>query len=312
MRFFEIMANIAPMKGITSILSLWALLALLTGCGDAPDKPSDTLSSGTIDISVDETYKPIIEQQLIVFDSSFPEANINAHYKPESQCIEDFLNGKAKMILVTRELSAEETKLLQEKKIIPTSLPIAKDAVAIIINNASSDTALSISTIKGILTGDYVKKYTVVFDAQGSSTLRYMLDSLIPGKKLADNVYAAKGNDSVIHYVANNPNAIGFVGVSYISDFADPEGLAFIKDVRVVSVLHDSLQKFYEPYQAYIAPDWYPLTRNLYYIHRETYPGLATGFANFLAKDRGQLIFKQARLFPLRSNIIFRQAEVNP
>eukprot|EP01012_Entosiphon_sulcatum_P064505 TRINITY_DN93334_c0_g1_i1.p1 TRINITY_DN93334_c0_g1~~TRINITY_DN93334_c0_g1_i1.p1 ORF type:complete len:209 (+),score=27.60 TRINITY_DN93334_c0_g1_i1:659-1285(+) len=197
------------------------------------------------------------------------------------------------------------------KKVVPTSLAVAKDAVAVIFNNTSADTVLSESQLKGILTGVYKKKYTVVFDNQGSSTLRYVTDSLIPGQKLGANVFAAKGNDSVIKYVANNPDAIGFVGVSYVSDYNDIEGLAFIKDVKVAAIVHDSLQKEYKPYQAYIAPNWYPLTRNLYFIHRETYPGLATGLANFLSKERGQLIFKQARLFPLRSNIIFREAQIN-
>ena len=96
-----------------------------------------------------------------------------------------------------------------------------------------------------------------------------------------------------------------------MSDYNDPEGLAFIKNVKVVSVLNDKSLKPYLPYQAYIAPNDYPLTRNLYYIHRQTYPGIAVGFGNFLGKERGQLIFKQARLFPLRMNIIFRSAEVN-
>jgi phosphate transport system substrate-binding protein len=80
----------------------------------------------------------------------------------------------------------------------------------------------------------------------------------------------------------------------------------------VASIFNDKLGKSYKPYQAYIAPNWYPLTRKLFYINKETYPGLGTGFANFLAKDRGQLIFKQARLFPLRSDVIFREASVNP
>lgn len=306
------MANIASMTGMKKIISLLISVVLLTGCtNDNQNKPTDTLVSGTIDIAVDETYRPVIEQQLIVFDSSFPDAHINVHYKSETECISDFLNEKVKMILVTRELSAEEMKLLAERKVVPSSLPIAKDAVAVIVNNASEDTLMSKSMIQGILTGTYKKKYTVVVDNQGSSTVRYMLDSLIPGEKLGANVFAAKGHDSVINYVANNPGAIGFVGVSYVSDFTDQEGLAFIKTVKVVSVMHDSLQKFYEPYQAFIAPEWYPLTRKLYYIHRETYPGLATGLATFLSKERGQLIFKQARLFPLRTNIIFRTAEIN-
>lgn len=274
-------------------------------------KETDTLSSGSISISVDETYRPIVEEQIKVFDSSFPEGHITVHYKPEAECIKDFLNDSARLILVTRDLTADEKKYCEQKKLVPTALAVAKDAVAVILNNSSSDTALSIETLKGILTGKYKKKYTVVFDNQGSSTLRYMMDSLLKGEQLGANVFAAKGNDSVIAYIAKNPDAIGFVGVSYVSDYNDPEGLAFINTVRIAEIYNDSLQKFYKPYQAYIAPDYYKLTRNLFYINRETYPGLGTGFANFLTRERGQLIFKQARLFPLRTNIIFREAQVN-
>lgn len=299
-------------NALKNIVLCAGLAVFAASCGeDKTKQPTDTLSSGTIDISVDETYRPIVEQQMRVFDSSFPEAHVNVHYKPEAECIKDFLNDKAKLILVTRELTTDEKKMLEDKKVVPTSLAVAKDAVAVIFNNASADTVLSESQLKGILTGVYKNKYTVVFDNQGSSTLRYVTDSLIPGQKLGANVFAAKGNDSVIKYVANNPNAIGFVGVSYVSDYSDIEALAFVKDVKVAAIVHDSLQKEYKPYQAYIAPNWYPLTRNLYFIHRETYPGLATGLANFLSKERGQLIFKQARLFPLRSNIIFREAQIN-
>ncbi len=295
----------------TCILALLCSIFLIACDSNEVKKQTDTLSSGSITICVDETYRPIVEEQMKVFDSSFPDAHITVRYKPETECINDFLNDSARLILVTRDLSAEEKKYCEEKKMVPTALPIAKDAVAVILNNSSSDTSLSIETLKGILTGKYKKKYTVVFDNQGSSTLRYMMDSLLKSEPLGANVYAAKGNDSVIAYIAQNPDAIGFVGVSYVSDYNDPEGLAFIHTVRVAEVYHDSLQQFYKPYQAYIAPNYYKLTRNLYYIHRETYPGLGTGFANFLSKERGQLIFKQARLFPLRTNIIFREAEVN-
>jgi phosphate transport system substrate-binding protein len=190
-------------------------------------------------------------------------------------------------------------------------MAVAKDAIAVILHPSSGDTILSVDQLKGILTGQYKTKYTVVFDNQGSSTVRYMLDSLIPGEKLGANVFAAKNNKDVIDYVAKNPEAIGFVGVSYVSDFSDPEGLAFIKNVSIAAMLDDSLRNFYKPYQAYIAQGLYPLTRNLYYIKGETYPGLASGFSNFLAAERGQLIFKQARLFPLRSNVIIREASVN-
>ena len=285
---------------------------LFSACGDENrNKPTDTLSSGNIDISVDETYKPIIEEQLKVFDSSFPEAHIKSNYKAEADCIKDFMDGKARLILVTRDLSANERQVLEANKVVATTLPLAKDAIAIILNKEAADSTFSISALQGILTGAYAKKYTVVFDHQGSSTVRYMLDSLIPGEKLGSGVFAAKSNEEVIDYVAKNPDAIGFIGVSYVSDFSDPEGLAFINSVKIASIWNDSMQQAYKPYQAYIAQGYYPMTRNLYYINRETYPGLGTGLANFLSRERGQLIFKQARLFPLRSNIVLREAAIS-
>ncbi|MCB0700516.1 MAG: substrate-binding domain-containing protein [Chitinophagales bacterium] len=275
------------------------------------DGPKDTISSGEINISVDETYTPVIKEQIKVFDSSYPEATINASYKPEAECINDFLTGNARLILVTRDLTDQEKQSLESQKVISTSMAVAKDAVAVILNKNADDSVLSISALQGILTGQYKKDYTVVFDGQGSSTLRFMLDSIIPGEKLGKNVFATNSNDSVIQYVANNPNAIGFVGVSHVSDFDDPAGLAFINSIKVASIYNDSLEKAYQPYQAFIAPEWYPLTRKLYYIHKETYYGLATGFSKFLREQRGQLIFKQSRLFPNKVNVIFREAQLN-
>ena len=285
---------------------------ILTGCGDDTPKHPDTLSTGTIDISVDETYRPVIEEQLKVFDSSFPEAKITAHYKSESECLKDFFDNKARLVLVTRELSKDEKTFCEQKQIVPSTLKLAKDAVAVVLNPAAPDTILNVNTVKGILTGVYKKKYTVVFDNQGSSTLRYIQDSLLKGEQLGANVFAAKGNKEVIDYVAKNPDAIGFVGVSYVGILSDSTGVnEFINKVRVMGILNDSAGIAYKPYQAFIGLKLYPFTRTLYCINRETYPGLGTGFANFLYGGRGQLIFAHSGFLPLQMNMVIRDAAIN-
>lgn len=300
------------MQKLKSIYLLSFASIVIAACNNNAPQHTDTLSAGTIDITVDETYKPVIEEQLKVFDSSYPDAHINVHYKPETDCFKDFFDNKTHLILVTRPLTAAEKDLCEQKHIAPSQLPLAKDAVAVIVNNASPDSLLGLSEIKGILTGVYKKKYTVVFDNQGSSTVRYILDSLLHSDKLGSNVFAAKSNKEVVDYVMKNENAIGFVGLSFVSDTVDTANTgAFIKSVKVVSIRNDSAQQYYQPYQAYIALKLYPLTRDLYYINHEAYPGLGTGFANFLARERGQLIFAHAHLFPLRMNIVIRDAEIN-
>ncbi len=299
------------MRSSAYLFSVLFLSVFILSCDDRPKHP-DTLGTGVIDISADETYQPIIEEQKKVFDSSYPDAKVTIHYKPESECFKDYFDNKARIILVTRELTKAEKDLCLQKQIYATSLSLARDAVAVIVNNEAADSILDMATLKGILMGVYKTRYTVVFDNQGSSTLRYITESVLKGDTLGKNVFAAKGNKEVVDYVIKNPAAIGFVGLSYVSDSTDPANTgAFIKSVKVVAIKNDSTREFLQPYQAYIALKTYPLTRTIYYINSESYPGLGTGFANFLAGQRGQLVFFHAHLFPTRSEMIIRQAEIN-
>lgn len=281
-------------------------------CQEKDGAPKDTPNSGSIKIAVDETYKPVIEQQMHVFDSSFPEAHIEVSYKSEAECIKDYLEGKVRLILVTRELTDEENEYCKSRQIVPKSLAIARDAVAVIVNRNDADSMFGIAKLKGILSGEATVKRNVVFDNGGSSTLRFIQDSILKGLPLGKNVFAAHGNDSVVNYVASNPGAIGIVGLSYVSNDTDINNTgAFISRVTVAHVYNDSTREYLQPYQAYIALRSYPLSRNLFYIKNETHQGLGTGFANFLSRDRGQLIFHHAHLFPLRTSIVIREAAVN-
>jgi phosphate transport system substrate-binding protein len=295
---------------LSSLLIAWASLSV-TACREDAHTPKDTPNSGTIDISVDETYKPVIEEQLHVFDSSNPDAHINVQYKSEAECIKDYLAGRVRLILVTRDLSDAEKKYCEGRQIVPTSVAIARDAVAVIVNPQSADTAFGLAELRGMLTGQYKEPYNVVFDNSGSSTLRFIQDSILKGQPLGKNVFAANGNDSVVNYVAHNPKSIGFVGLSYVSSDTDANNTgAFISKIRVAAIYNDSTHEYLQPYQAYIALRSYPLSRNLYYIKNETHMGLGTGFANFLSRDRGQLIFAHAHLFPLKLSIVIRATEV--
>ncbi|MHB1921065.1 MAG: PstS family phosphate ABC transporter substrate-binding protein, partial [Chitinophagaceae bacterium] len=153
-------------------------------------------------------------------------------------------------------------------------------------------------------------RYQIVFDDANSSTYRYVLDSINLGKPLPSSARAAKGSENVVNYVAQNKNAIGVIGVSWISDPADSLGFSFLQKIRVVAIKGDGEVDYFKPYQAYIALKSYPLTRAFYFILREAYSGLGTGFANFLGGNAGQLIIGKYRLFPARLDIVFRKATI--
>jgi len=262
-------------------------------------------------ISVDETYQPVFEQLLKVFKSSYPLDTLIVSYKSEQKCLEDLLHHKSNLIFVTRQLDEKERAYFKQKKLRISSLHVAKDGIAMIINKQAPDSFLNKEQIRSILTNKYTRPYTIVFDNAGSSTVRYIQDSILKNETISPQVYAAKSNAAVVDYVASNPKAIGFVGLDYVQDTSGMQDNSFTKKVNVVAIYNDSTKEFYQPFQAYIALKVYPLVRKLYFINSEQKVGAGTDFINFVCKERGQLIFAHEHMFPLHMEIIIRETNLN-
>jgi phosphate transport system substrate-binding protein len=116
----------------------------------------------------------------------------------------------------------------------------------------------------------------------------------------------------VISYVADHPEAVGFVGLNWIGDQEDSLELAFMKEVKVVAIKCERCtdKPYVYPFQANIVYGKYPMVRGLYYILKENWSGVGNNFVNFLVNERGQLIFKRAYLVPARMNFDVRDVEM--
>lgn len=291
-------------------------LAAVIGCSCNNGKQHDTQTSGTINISVDDAYRPLMDTEIRVFEGLYPEAHLNVQYKPESECFRDLVNDSSRLIIVTRQLNPQESDYFKSIKMPIDSKILAWDAVALIVNPANPDTEMTMNDVREIMNGGYTRrKYQLIFnnpDSSGmSSAVRYVIDSINKGKSLPPYSRGAKSSEEVVNYVAQNKDALGVIGVSWISNPNDSTGLSFLEKIRVVAIKGDSSDYYNKPYQSYIALKSYPLTRAFYFIVREPYFGLGTGFANFLGGNQGQLIIGKYRLFPARLNIVFREATIN-
>jgi phosphate transport system substrate-binding protein len=289
---------------------------VLTGCSGRNQRPDlDTTSSGTIHISVDESFKPVIDSEIQVFEAIYPKAKIIADYKPEAECFKDLMKDSTRMIIVTRGLTDDEEKFYKDSFSFYLSFQkIAYDAIAVIVNNNAPDSVFTMSAIRGILSGTTGDKQLAVFDGlRETSTIRFAIDSILNGTPFSPKkVFAVDNSEDVIKYVEDHNNAVGFVGVSWIGNKEDTTELSFLKKIRIASLECRCAEKtFVKPYQANILTKRYPLVRGLYYILKENYDGLGGGFANFLQYERGQLIFKRAYLWPARMNFTIRSATLN-
>ena len=275
----------------------------------------DTTSSGTINISVDESFKPVIDAEIKVFESLYPKAKIIAHYKPEAECLKDFVSDSAtRMVIVTRGLTDDEEKYFKDSlKYYPSYDKVANDAIAVVVNKNSPDSFITMNKIRALLEGSSGDKEKVVMDGlKETSTLRFAVDSILKGKPFDLNkILGVKNSLAVIDYVESDKNVIGLVGVSWVGDKSDSSQLNFLKKVKVASVNCNACGDddiFVKPYQYNIMFRRYPMVRGLYYIIKENYDGLGSGFANFMSQEKGQLIFWHSYLGTTKMNFSLREA----
>ncbi|MCO4291267.1 substrate-binding domain-containing protein [Solitalea sp. MAHUQ-68] len=321
------MNKISFRRLITLSGAIILISGVFSGCGsNSNQKVLDTTTSGEINISVDETFEPIVQAELDVFHAIYLTAKIKAHYKSEGDVINDLITDSARAIVVTRELTPAELKPLQDKKLVVRSTKFAIDAIALIINPANTDSTFSMPNLRDIFSGTISnwneldkananEDITVVFDNPNSSTVRYMKEMAGKNQFSAKNFFALKTNKEVIEYVSKHKNALGIIGVNWISDSDDSTATGFLKKIKVGAIAPDDGQpgsgEYRKPYQAYIAQGFYPLVRRVYVLSRESHMGLGTGFAAFVAGDKGQRIVLKSGLVPARMPIRLIQISDN-
>lgn len=275
---------------------------------------ASTPEQGTIRISVDETFKPIIGQQVKVYENTFPEAHIIASYKSEADCFKDMENDSIQMIVVARKLSNQESQYYDYKLgFRPPYEIMAWDAIAIVTNITNQDSLFSNDRLRQLLTSSQSTDPQIIVDgSNATSTVRYLNDSLLNGTAFGQNVVAANGNQDVLNYIAAHPAAVGIVGMGWIGEDGTDAKKFFDKNLKLALVRCKTCKEniYARPSQATIADMQYPYYRPLVAIVKDNALGLAKGFYNYMLSERGQLVFRQAMLMPNQLNLNVRTMNI--
>lgn len=300
-------------------LALWSV----SSCNSK--KVESTQTSGIATIACDATFENILSQEIDVFEYIYPTASIMPYYVDERAAIDSIMNFSTKMAITTRALTDKEVEYLKSQNKNVRQSQIAVDAIALIVNPANPTEILSKGEIAEMLSGkvtDWSKvtpgiegDIKVVFDHQGSSTARYMRDSILNGEQFAPNVFAQKTPAAVFDAVAADKRAIGVIGVSWITDDMrsreltreemtarvqdnDSTNVEFNSKIKVLKVRRDDEVTAYKPYQYYIFNGEYPLYRQVYMISTAAGGTLTHGFYSFVTGYEGQKIMLLTGILP--------------
>jgi phosphate transport system substrate-binding protein len=289
-----------------------SIMVLMISCNSAGNRrPAETPTSGSIKISVDESFQPLIDTEVYTFTSLYAKAQIEPEYKPEFDVVNDFMNDSVKVMVTSRKLSDSQIQYLRDTLVIARTVTFAYDALALITNKENLDTLINYNTIRDIFTGK-IKKWkeinpkskldniNVIFDNNKSGNIRYFRELFEIKDALGSNFYALNNNAEVIDFVSRNPESLGIISVNWISDKDDSLSMSFVKKINVLAISQPFINDgtYYRPYQGSIYDRSYPFVREVYLISRETFSGLGSGFIQWATAEQGQRIVLKSGLVP--------------
>ena len=278
--------------------------SIVLACKDklnADSNNQETILTGEMNLFVDETVESLVQGQIDVFESQY-KAKIHLTAKTESEIVNDLLSGKTNMAVLTRRLTQEEENYFHNKKVIPRISHFASDAVVFIRNKSNKDSLIDLQDVCDLLHEKPSSLKSLVFENPNSSVVTYMNRWAQVSNKKKNNIYSLNSTKEVMEFVANNPDAVGVIGMDAVAEpFPELQSLAENLNILAVKNVKNKMSSdlYYKPNQANLGKCLYPLKRSIYVLNYQGFAGLGTGFASFVVGDIGQRIVLKSNLLPI-------------
>ena len=296
-------------------------------CNSNPNRAKQVLHETDVPFVADNGFQPLISELSDLYALRNVEATMIPHYVNEDSALRMLLRDSIRMAIVTRSLTDSEKEIIKSHRLPLLQSTIAYDAFALIVHKDNPDTVINLQEIRDIVGGKLTRweqlevgtkkgDISLVFDESGSSTVRYMKDSLNGGQPLKGNIFAQGSNKAVIDMVRSNPNVIGVVSTDWVRE-AKGDSIAMSSfsnldyKVMLVGKVGKKAADWQRPYQYYIATGEYPLVRSLWAIVTDPRSRSTLRSFYFMLKDNvGQrVIARSSQLLP-RNQVQVRDVNV--
>lgn len=327
-------------KKLKKLIPSLLVAALLPGVVSCYKVKRGEYTEGSATIFCDDGFRNVLDEEIEVFEYTYPDASIIPFYVSETQAIDSLMADKTQAAITTRELSKDQIAYMKNKhKRIVRQNCIAVDAVALIVNKDNPVSSLSMKEIGEILNGHITKwsqlagndttTIRIVFDNPGSSTVSFMREKFLPaGKNMSDNpnAFGQKDNAQVFDLVKQDKTALGIISVNWLGDDlsaakkvplkermdaykAENDTIAtnLTTEVNILKVSNPNTDNdfdatAYKPYQAYIYSGQYPLFRKVFMISTAKKSTVLNSFYMYVTGFVGQKIISKTGILPYHMN----------
>jgi phosphate transport system substrate-binding protein len=255
---------------IYRILSSFLFICLLLGCSSSSNTPDSVTPQETtyIENKGSDTIVNLALAWAERYHQINPDISISVTGGGSGTGIAALMNGTVDIANASRSIKPEEVEAIKANGNEPVEFVIARDAIAIIINPKNSVNELTLPQISDIYSGKINNWKEVGGEDRpivrlsretNSGTHVYFLEEVL---RLGDNnnqtFFSAEtlllpSSEGIGAEVRQNPNAIGYDGLGYVTH-----------DMKVVAVARESSGPYVMPSAETVNRGEYPIARDLY------------------------------------------------
>ena len=232
-----------------------------------------------------------------------PEVRISVTGGGSGTGIASLLNGTADIANASREMKAEEIRAAQANGIRPVEFVVARDAIAVVVNPSNPVSALTMQQISDIYTGKITnwqqvggedRPVVLLSRESNSGTYVYVLENVIRMGDLRSKLLFTPdtllmpSSEGISTEVRQNPNAIGYDGLGYVTS-----------DQKVLAVARDAGSPYVLPSIATVNDGSYPISRPLYIYTAGEPGGQVKMYLDWVVGGSGQRLVSKLGFVPL-------------
>ncbi len=271
------------------------LLALmLVSCQPEGDTPT----SGRIVVIASESIAPMLRNEVEEFERIYEKTQIDFRIASTRAAVAQLLAGEVKTIFIPRLLNAEEQALAKRYEIKVDTFRIARDGLAVIVPRHHPLPKLSLEQLAAIYRGESELKLLPLALSRNTAAAELFLQKVVHDSVFARPVYVCSTSTQLLELVAQREDAIGFIGMSWLSDYLLPQDSGRAQ-VKALALSDSAGSEAVLLHQSTIYRQEYPLCRTVYCLTTDRSLGVAIGLISFLTSAQGQKRVLNAGLVPV-------------
>ena len=232
-----------------------------------------------------------------------PEVNLSVTGGGSGTGIAALINGTVDIANASRQMKAEEIETAEENGISPVEFVVARDAIAVVVHPSNPVNGLTLQQISDIYTrkatnwcqmGGEDRPIVLLSRESNSGTYVYFLENVVRmGKQNSDLLFSPDtllmpSSEGISSEVRQNPNAIGYDGLGYVTH-----------DQKVIAVARDAKGPYVLPSVETVNDGSYPIARPLFMYTAGEPVGRVKAYLEWV-RGEGQKVVPELGFVPLQ------------